>query len=148
MDNSLTLIPLFGIVFAVGLPLCIPIIFIVLHFRNRVRLLDVYHAERMAAIERGMDLPPLPMELLEGRKQRRRRSALLPGLIWTFVGLAVLIALRPLAPEAALLGLIPTGIGLAYLVYYFVEGRKVEAQLLEAELSERAAKRQIEARPL
>lgn len=146
MDYEL-LIPLFGIVFAVGLPLCIPIVFIVLSFRKRVRLVELHHAERMAAIERGMDIQPLPVELLEGGG-RRRRSSLLPGLIWTFVGLAVLIALWGTRQHLALLGLIPTAIGLAYLVYYCVEGRKIEAQLLEAELSDTAAKRQAEARPL
>ena len=31
-------------------------------------------------------------------------------------------------------GLIPLGIGLAYLIYYFVEGRKVEARWLEHDL--------------
>jgi len=134
------IVPLFAIFFAVGLPLCIPIIFIVLSFRKRVRLVELHHAERMAAIERGMDLPPLPIELLEGRSStRRRRSSLLPGLVWLFVGLAVLIAMRTVARDESLFGLIPTAVGLAYLIYYAVEGRKIEARLLESELSEKAA---------
>ena len=142
------LIPLFGIVFAIGLPLSIPIVFIVLSFRKRVKLVELHHAERMAAIERGMEIPPLPIELIDGRP-RRRRSTLLPGLVWLFVGLAVLIALRSLAEEEALLGLIPAGVGLAYLIYYLVEGRKIEARLLESELSEKAGNRHVEAaRPL
>ena len=33
------------------------------------------------------------------------------------------------------LGLIPLGIGLAYLIYYFVEGRNVEARWLELDLA-------------
>src|SRR5687767_10885364 len=111
------LIPLFGIVFGVGLPISIPIVFLVLNYRKRRRLMELHHAERMAAIERGMDIPPLPLELIDGQG-RRRRTSLLPGLVWLFVGLAVLISFRSL-DEEAVFGLIPTGIGLAYLIYYF-----------------------------
>src|SRR5690606_24212330 len=119
------LIPIFAIVFAIGLPLSIPIVFLVLNYRKRRRLMELHHAERMAAIERGMDVPPLPLELIDGRP-RRRRSSLLPGLVWLFVGLAVLVSMRTIAEREALLGLIPMGVGLAYLIYYFAEGRKVE----------------------
>ena len=87
-----------------------------------------------------MDVPPLPIELLEGRSSKKRpRSSLLPGLVWLFVGLAVLIAVRTVARDESLFGLIPTAVGLAYLIYYAVEGRKIEARLLESELSEKAA---------
>ena len=127
------LIPLFGIVFAVGLPLSIPIIFAVLNYRKRRRLMELHHAERMAAIERGMDVPPLPLALIDGRSARRRRTSLLPGLVWLFVGLALLISMQTISDEEAMLGLIPTGVGLAYLIYYFVEGRKIEAKQMEEE---------------
>jgi hypothetical protein len=39
------------------------------------------------------------------------------------------------------LGLIPLGIGLAYLIYYFTEGKKVEARWLEHDLAQRSATR-------
>jgi hypothetical protein len=55
------------------------------------------------------------------------------------VGLALLIAMQTVSEEEAVLGLIPAGIGLAYLIYYFVEGRKLEAKQREEE--ERAAER-------
>lgn len=131
------LIPLFGIVFAIGLPLSIPIVFIVLNYRKRRRLMELHHAERMAAIERGMDLPPLSLDLIDGQSRRRRRTSLLPGLVWLFVGLAVLISLRTVGEEEAIFGLIPTGIGLAYLIYYFFEGRKLELRQFEADESPR-----------
>ena len=127
------LIPLFGIVFAVGLPLSIPIIFAVLNYRKRRRLMELHHAERMAAIERGMDVPPLPLALIDGRSGRRRRTSLLPGLVWLIVGVALLISMQTISDEEAMLGLIPTGVGLAYLIYYFVEGRKIEAKQMEEE---------------
>jgi hypothetical protein len=130
------LVPLFGMTFAIGLPLAIPIVIIVLNYHKRQRLMQLHHIERMAAIERGMEIPPLPIELIEGRP-RRRRTSLLPGLIWFFVGVALLIALRAaLSTEQAMIGLLPMGVGLAYLIYYFAEGRKIEARQMEQEARE------------
>ena len=128
------LVAIFAITFAIGLPLSIPIIHMVLNYRKRRRFMELHHAERMAAIERGMELPPLPIEMLEGRN-RRRSTSMLPGLIWFFIGVAILIALESISDGEALIGLVPTGVGLAYLLYYFVEGRKIEARVLEHELT-------------
>jgi hypothetical protein len=107
--------------------------------------MELHHAERMAAIERGMDIPPLPIELIDGRSTpRRRRSSLLPGLVWFFIGLAVVIGTVSIhdADIPVMLGLIPLGIGLAYLIYYVLEGRKNEAMLLERDLAQRTNGRQ------
>ncbi|WP_129776358.1 DUF6249 domain-containing protein [Peristeroidobacter soli] len=132
------LVPIFGIIFAVGLPLSIPIVYIALNYRKRKRLMELSHAERMAAIERGMEVPPLPLELIDGQS-RRRRSSLLPGLVWFFVGLAMVAGSMSIGDELPVVfGLVPLGIGLAYLIYYGVEGRHVEARQLEVELRERA----------
>jgi hypothetical protein len=129
------LIPLAGIT----VPLSIPIIWIVLNYRKRRRLMELHHAERMAAIERGMELPPLPLELLDGRSNRRR-SSLLPGLVWFFIGLAIFAGwlMTGFDDDLPVIGgLVPLGIGLAYLIYYGVEGRHTEKAQLEAELRER-----------
>ncbi len=139
------LIPLFGIVFAIGLPVSIPIILAVLNYRKRRRLMELHHTERMAAIERGMELPPLPLDIIDGRSGRRRRTSLLPGLVWLFVGLALLISMQSIGEQEAVFGLIPTGVGLAYLIYYFVEGRKLEAKQMEEESALRAKEREISA---
>ena len=130
------LIPLAGIV----VPLSIPIVWIVLNYRKRRRLMELHHAERMAAIERGMDLPPLPLELIDGRANKRRSSSLLPGLVWFFVGLAVFAGwlITGFDDDLPVMGgLIPLGIGLAYLIYYGVEGRHTEKLQLEQELRDR-----------
>ena len=137
-----TLVPLFAITFAIGLPLAIPIVIIVLNYRKRRQLMELHHVERMAAIERGMEIPPLPIELLDG-SARRRHTSLLPGLVWLFVGLAILIALDSVSSDEAMIGLVPTGVGLAYLIYYFIDGRRLEARLLEQE--EREAQERTEA---
>ncbi|HEY5755160.1 MAG TPA: DUF6249 domain-containing protein, partial [Steroidobacter sp.] len=121
------------------------IIWIILNYRKRRRFMELHHTERMAAIERGMDIPPLPIELIDGSSpRRRRRSSLLPGLVWFFVGLALLISMTADGDVPSVAGLIPLGIGLAYLIYYYVEGRKVEAQLLEHELRDRSPNARLE----
>ena len=114
-----------AIVFAIGLPLSIPIIFLLLDYQKRRRLMELHHAERMAAIERGMELPPLPIDVLGWRTM-----TLLPGLVFVFVGVALLVGLYGSdAPDNAFLGLslwglVPTAIGLACLICYFAEKRK------------------------
>ena len=136
------LIPIVAIVFTIGLPLCIPIIWFVLDYRKRKRMIELHHAERMAAIERGMDVPPLSSDALGRPPTIRTRSTLLPGLIWLFVGIAVTVGTRGTeAYEYSLFGLVPAGIGLAYLLYYALEGRKLH------ELSLEEAKRALQEKP-
>lgn len=137
MDDNI--VAIVAIVFVMGIPLSMPIIYMALDYRKRRRLMELHHAERMAAIERGMELPPLPKELFETGRNRRRTTSLLPGLVWFFIGVGILIAMQSISDEEAMIGLVPAGIGLAYLIYYFIEGRKIEARVLEHEL---AAKRE------
>ena len=143
-DSAEVLVPLFGMLFALGLPISAVIVWITLNYRKRRRLMELHHAERMAAIERGMEIPPLPIELIDGRSPRKRRTSLLPGLVWFFIGLAVVIGATSMHDDdiPTITGLIPLGIGLAYLIYYFAEGRKLEARQLEHELTERPSGRQ------
>ena len=136
------LVPIFGIVFTFGIPGVVLVVWLTLNYRKRQRLMELHHTERMAAIERGMDLPPLPIELIDGRSTpKRRRTALLPGLVWFFIGLAFVVGtLAGSGGEDEIplfAGLIPLGIGLAYLIYYFVEGRNIEARWLEHDLTPR-----------
>jgi hypothetical protein len=75
-----------------------------------------------------MEIPPLPIEVLGSPP---RRSTLLPGLVWLFVGVALLLSFWEgegvFAHVAGrwVWGLVPTGIGIAYLIHYLVEGRKL-----------------------
>ena len=98
--------------------------------------MELAHQQRMAAIENGIDLPPLPVELLEeSRRNQKRSSSLLRGLVWLFIGLGLMIALYASEQEVrkAVFGAIPAGVGLAYLIYYFAEGKKVEEELRKTE---------------
>jgi hypothetical protein len=115
-----------GLVGAI-MSLSIPIIYIVMRSRRLQKAMELVHAQRMAAIERGMELPPASLDF--GLHQTRRgkpRTALLPGLMWLFVGLAIFTASMVAHRDAPpiFVGLIPIGIGLAYLIYYFIEERK------------------------
>jgi hypothetical protein len=118
-DENMNAVPIVSIVFAVGLPLSIPIVYLFLNYHKRRRLIELHHAERMAAIERGMEIPPLPLEIWG---TRRSRTTLLPGLIWLFIGLALMAALHEV--KESVWGLVPTGIGVAFLIHYLIEGRK------------------------
>lgn len=99
------------------------IIWIVVWYRRRMHEVDCRHKERMAAIEKGLDLPQEPLPQPEQMPPRSRY--LLRGLIWLGVGLAITFGghdwLR--APMGGS-GWIAVAVGAAYLIFYFVEGRK------------------------
>ncbi len=114
----------------VSLSLSIPIVYIVTLSRRLQKAMELVHAQRMAAIERGMELPPASLDFgFDQAGHGKPRTALLPGLMWFFVGIAIAGAAlftRGNGPPV-FVGLIPIGIGLAYLIYYFVEERKTLA---------------------
>jgi hypothetical protein len=134
------------------------VIFVALYFRHRN--LQMFHQERMAALEKGTTIP-----IGHALAPWSPRIYLLRGLLWSFAGAALIISLLGIAaatrrPESAestlwrakslaqslnmsaeeakqiiekdrdtgrngmprsvaLLGLIPLGVGLAYLVFYY-----------------------------
>ena len=132
-------IPIVAIVMGIG----IGSLTIYLHYRKRRDMFALYHQERMAAIEKGIELPPLPEAFFtdDGKPVRTRspHRGLAAGLVWLFVGLALLVALyfNETGP-VALYALIPAAIGLAKLTYYFTVGKQ-EAEALEAERKAKAA---------
>ncbi len=121
-------IPIVAIVFGIG----VAIVSIVVNHRQRAQRVELRHKERLFAMERGLDLPPEPEDpALDPRNARPRH--LLRGLIWTFVGIGIAAMLYHVAgEEEAWIGAIPLSIGLGYLVFYFIEGRKESAAVLEA----------------
>ena len=60
------------------------VVFGAFHFRHKAR--EFRHTERMAALEKGMELPPEPVQPVLGPK-----AHLLRGLIWLFVGIGISI---------------------------------------------------------
>ena len=111
------LIPIAGIVFGVG----IAAVAIVTEHREKVKRAELRHKERLAALEKGIELPPELADKAEGGKPR----FLLQGLVWLGVGIGIFFALGALAGrDVGMLGLIPAAVGVATLIYYAIEGRK------------------------
>jgi hypothetical protein len=123
------IIPIVAIVMGMG----VAMLGIVTNYQKRKQMYALYHQERMAAIDKGVDVPPLPDAFFgEDVKVYNPRRNLLKGLIWLFIGGGLLFALPKVDDEVSRLGLIPLGIGAAYLIYYFAVGRK-EADLADEE---------------
>ncbi len=109
---------------AIVMSLSIPIVFQITDYRRRRDLVEALHRERMASIERGIEPKPLPAELLDPFRRNRNPRYLLTGMIWLFIGIGLFVFLGAVADEdVRWLGLIPGGIGLAYLLYHLIEGR-------------------------
>ena len=109
---------------AIVMSLLIPIVFQIVDYRRRRDVVEAHHRERMAAIERGMDIPPLPESFYQPFQRGRRPRHLLVGMVWLFVGIAIFISLGAVAGhDVQYFGLIPAAVGLAYLLYYLIEGR-------------------------
>jgi hypothetical protein len=112
--------------------------------RHQRRLM--IHRERLAALEKGIELPPLVEEIQRG-SFNVQRLLLLAGLCWVSVGVALFMTLDGLAGgdlavpigvdgsgftwatfhvHAGLrpLGLAPIGIGVSHIVVYFVGRRR------------------------
>jgi len=111
------LIPIIAITLSLGTAM----LFIIARHRRNALELEQRHKERMAAIDRGLDLPMEPVKLAAPA----RPHYLLRGLIWLGVGVALVAGMRPmLEEETSSIGWIPVAVGAAYLIFYFVEGRK------------------------
>ena len=128
------MIPIVAIVMGVGLAM----LEVVSSHRRRSQALEQRHRERMAAIEKGIELPPDandPEAQLELAKALRKPRYLLRGLVLTGIGGALLASWSgPSDDVIRSLGWVVTAIGVATLLYYAVEGRKEKAPELPASL--------------
>jgi hypothetical protein len=95
------------------------------------------HQERLAAVEKGVEVPPLEHEV-HRRAWNVQRILLLAGLIWMSLGVAAYVTLSALIaspanakleipPGIQWMGLAPAAIGLSHLVVYLV-GKKKEGE--------------------
>jgi hypothetical protein len=128
------MIPIVAIVMGIGFAMMA----LWLNYRGKRELFQLYHAQRMAAIEKGIDLPPPPAEIFEGLKPPAFPTSSVPaaqasmlahlkrGLSLMLVGTVIFVALWFTAGyDVAWWGLIPAAVGLADLLFYFLAGRKL-----------------------
>ena len=116
------LIPIVAIIMGIG----IAMLTIYLGFRMKTETLNRYHAERMAAIEKGIELPPLPAPPSPTGPRRapyvEKRNG---GLVLLFLGIAVTFALWETAdPPAFWWGFVIVALGAALLVIAYLEARE------------------------
>ena len=129
--NALALlIPILSIILSIGAL----IVWILVWHRRRVHELDCRHKEHMAAIEKGLELPPEPLP--QPAQMPPRARYLLRGLIWLGVGLALALAVHDqFGSQMGGFGWIAVAVGAAYLIFYFVEGRRATVSEHETPLS-------------
>ncbi|NOZ78644.1 MAG: hypothetical protein GXP48_05590 [Acidobacteria bacterium] len=111
-----------------------------LAFRAAARRRAALNSVRMAAMERGVPLPP--EAFLDSRRPRPRNS-LRAGIIGGGVGAGLAVALAISFPESRLWGwgLAVILVGVAHLIYWRIHGRKEweEARARDLELARRWA---------
>jgi hypothetical protein len=121
-------IPVIAIVLGVGAAI------VQIIANHRMQRADHRHRERLAAIDKGLELPADPAEPVVDPRHRPRD--LLRGLVLLLVGAVLVPALmRNGDADIALFGLLPAAVGLAYLVYYLVERRRESAAQQDAAAS-------------
>jgi hypothetical protein len=103
-----------------------------LNYRKKRDIYELHHKERMAAIEKGMEVPPLPTEFFNDSRDFGKRTPegrLRSGLVMLLVGAAIAFALYHSdngSHGAWVWGLVPAAIGVANLISYAVS-RKTPA---------------------
>ena len=128
--------------------LAVPVLVVYFHQRTKRRIVEAWHAERMAAIERGQELPALPPDAFSsagiatpGLNDWLRilsHLSLLAGLVSFFAGVGLQVARRILLGAAANLpsgeaadsirrqaeqadaGVVVGMVGLAFILFYLL----------------------------
>lgn len=124
---------------SVGMVWVAVIAFVAFHQWLRQQRRVMVHRERLAALEKGLELPPL--EQVERRASWNvERVLLLAGISWIAIGITTFVVIRAVVGQPLLelnangltpvpagvewVGLAPFGIGLAHLAAYAAGRRK------------------------
>ena len=117
-------IPIVAIVMGIG----IGMLSIWSEHKRKAQLLEQNHRERMHAIEKGIELPPLPPNLVgmsNGPSTASAAKSLRSGIMLVLVGIILFFAIGVAGGnEGALFGLIPAAVGVANLVYAAIQWEK------------------------
>jgi len=107
-----------------------------LGFRHWLQLSrrTMIHRERLAAIEKGLDLPPVEQEIRR-TSWNVQRFLLLAGLVWISLGVGAFVTLSALIAHPTpvtqeipqgmqWIGVAPACIGLSHLIVYLIGKRR------------------------
>jgi len=134
VENIAVFIPIVAIVMGIG----IGMLAIWSEHKRKAQLLEQNHRERMQAIEKGIELPPLPPGLVgigNGPATASAPKALRSGVMWTLIGIVLFVGIGAAGgEEGALFGLIPAAIGIANLVYAAILWKKEKEKDLAGKL--------------
>jgi len=116
-----------GLVFVAG-SLAVVLVVVLAQIRTRRVRAEMLHRERMLAIEKGIPIPPDYLEVT------RKRRPYVSGLIWSGIGLALLIwGLIGDDKDLNGFGLVPLFIGIALLVGDAVSAKKAAPPKISTE---------------
>ena len=123
-EHLAMLIPIISIILGLSLAM----LMVYLKYRRDTEALKLSHAERLAALEKGIELPPPPSPLSQIQELRESRRARISGqrtsgLVLLFAGLAITLAIWQSAGEDYWWGMVPGSIGLALLLASIIDAR-------------------------
>jgi len=101
-----------------------------LKHKERIRRLELVHQERLAAMDKGVPLPELPLDPVRVPRAPDPHTPLIIGIVLTMFSLGGMVALH-LVPSATLWGAdfwlapLPIGLmGIGLVLYYALFGRR------------------------
>jgi hypothetical protein len=96
--------------------------------RERQRRLETVHQERMAAMDKGIPLPELPIDPPRTPRPPDPHTPLIMGIVWLALGGGAMISLALLpAAEKQMYWPLPLPLallGVGFLLYYFLAKRE------------------------
>ena len=103
-----------------------------LYFRHleRRRRLEIIHEERLAAMDKGIPLPELPLDTPKTRAAADPLEPLLHGVVWLSLGLGGIATLGFMMPGSGVPALwslpLPLALlGVGLILYYVLAARRV-----------------------
>jgi hypothetical protein len=136
---SVFVIPVVAIIMSLGLAM----LALWTNHQRKSQMLAQLHRERMAAIEKGVELPPVNVEEIAATSSPGTANparVLRSGVLLLAIGIVLYFAIKESGgQEGALFGLIPAAVGLANLVYaavLFSNERKADEEKARKRLPE------------
>ena len=99
---------------------CFAIIRVLATHRQRLQRAEFRHKERLAAIEKGLEMPSDPPEQEQAAVAVDGSRFLRQGLVLVLVGAVLTVSMMQLTGVPYLFGLLPAAVGAGYLLYYFI----------------------------